>query len=544
MKKIKYILLSLLLAVFPAFAAGCDNTGNGGKTDPYALNLVNDDFTYFKDLKFNEAKHLKVFGTRKESGLGTHDLMVGVAIQGLFAQDEVSYYYDSTAYNELWLTDICDTYGVTQEAVTVASMVGDYLEKFGDAAGYILYDKQGNPQSLNVATSICGVTGYIPLDVSVQSKYEAMGLVKKLDVTERTEKWCFENYKDEFSRDGLFQLSTGHISTRDYAIACKYFCFYREQEDLESLMFRDQVQSWTYDDSPVFGWGPISEDSHVQISSEHSSFTIASDWSCNLSVYSCPSFFGEGGFRQKNGYERIEKEAKHYVCIVCSDGDNIQALSNTLAVQDKYFTAKRGDFPMGWNISPSAVDIQPSLQKYIYRNTGDRDYFVAAVSGQGYVYPSQYPDLADFCGRMATYLKRADLQTLQILDTKVDKDVMEYYSRIPGLQGVQYMVGDYYAAEGGSVYWSENGMPFVTCRLSLWEPETAQSLAAKINSYPVNPNSIEGYTLVNLHPWSRSYADVAAMVAALDADVEVVTSEQFFQLIRENVPHTDVSLKG
>ena len=169
---------------------------------------------------------------------------------------------------------------------------------------------------------------------------------------------------------------------------------------------------------------------------------------------------------------------------------------------------------------------------------------MAAVSGQGYINPSVYPDLSDFCGRLATYLKRGDLTTLQILDTCVTEDVVEYYSRVPGLLGVQCMIGDYYAAEKGSVYWSENGMPFVTCRLSLWEPETGASIAEKINNFPVNPRSIEGYTLVNLHPWSRDYSDAVEMYQNLDDDVEIVTAEQFFQLIRENVPHVNVSLKG
>mgnify|MGYP004698506063 FL=1 len=82
---------------------------------------------------------------------------------------------------------------------------------------------------------------------------------------------------------------------------------------------------------------------------------------------------------------------------------------------------------MGWNISPSAIDIQPVLQRYIYNQIGSAgDYLVAAVSGQGYINPSVYPDLSDFCGRLATYLKRGDLTTLQILDTCVTEDVVEY----------------------------------------------------------------------------------------------------------------------
>ena len=85
-------------------------------------------------------------------------------------------------------------------------------------------------------------------------------------------------------------------------------------------------------------------------------------------------------------------------------------------------------------------------------------------------------------------------------------------------------------------------------RLLVGERYAVRNLQAffveKINNFPVNPRSIEGYTLVNLHPWSRDYSDAVEMYQNLDDDVEIVTAEQFFQLIRENVPHVNVSLKG
>lgn len=553
-KLIKIFPFLLILCLLFGMVACKENDSSGpsdstepAEQDPYELNLADDDFTYFESFKMNENRHLKVFGYNVERGLSGSDILAGAAIQGLFAQTAAEYYCSGSYHHSMWLNEICKEYGLTTENVTIAQMVEDYKTRFGENAGYILYNRSQNGESKNVAVTICGVEGWIPVDASVEQKYIDLGLTKKLDVTDKNDRWCFENYKDKLNNSGLCQLAGGVEMMCDYAISCKYYSFYQSKETLEALQLRGEVHEWTKTDSPVFGWGPIDETSHVNVSSMNGNFTIASDWSANLSVFSCTEFFGVKQLKQMVQYERKEVENKHYVCIVCSDGDNIQALSNTLSpdASKKYFAAERADFPMGWNISPSAIDIQPALQRYIYNQIGSAgDYLVAAVSGQGYINPSVYPDLSDFCGRLATYLKRGDLTTLQILDTCVTEDVVEYYSRVPGLLGVQCMIGDYYAAEKGSVYWSENGMPFVTCRLSLWEPETGASIAEKINNFPVNPRSIEGYTLVNLHPWSRDYSDAVEMYQNLDDDVEIVTAEQFFQLIRENVPHVNVSLKG
>ena len=100
---------------------------------------------------------------------------------------------------------------------------------------------------------------------------------------------------------------------------------------------------------------------------------------------------------------------------------------------------------------------------------------------------------------------------------------------------------DSYVGEHGSVYWSDNGKPFVSCRATMWN-SSPEAIAQQINAYPADATTIEGYTYVNLHVWSMEYSDVVEMVELLDDDVEVVTPETFIRLIKENVPHEDVEL--
>ena len=100
------------------------------------------------------------------------------------------------------------------------------------------------------------------------------------------------------------------------------------------------------------------------------------------------------------------------------------------------------------------------------------------------------------------------------------------------------MSGWKYAAKHGSVYW-KNGMPFVTCRFSLWET-TGANIAAQVNACEKDPTSINGYSVINVHPWSTSYTDVVELVKNLDENTIVVTADNFFKMIRANVPQVDV----
>ena len=76
-------------------------------------------------------------------------------------------------------------------------------------------------------------------------------------------------------------------------------------------------------------------------------------------------------------------------------------------------------------------------------------------------------------------------------------------------------------------------------RETLWNANV-EEMAKRINSYAKDPTTIEGYTAINLHPWSMSYADAVKLVSLLDENVVVVTADDFIRLITENVPQKDV----
>ena len=526
------MIFSLSLALTSCHLVDTDG-GNSGEPEKFGYG---DDFRAIREMTMNEDKHLLVFN--KTERLNYAELVLAQAIQGIYARTSARYYcWESGAY-ETWLEDMVENYGFTYEYVTLEQMVKSYVEDYDKY--YVLYDVNDLPESANSACSIAGVTGYLPVDASIKSKVEEWGLEVKIDASNMTERKCFDLYKDKFSTDGLVQQKATNSRLRDWAIACGYFIFFREGTETKDLMFRGEVHDWLDENAPMYGWVPNDEGQDVTVASQYGQFTIASDHSLNTTVFACKNAFGEADFTQQAKETEIKAEqGKHYVCIMMSDGDNVQMWYNGFADRNIYYGAERDNsFPMGWSIQPALLDLGPNVLNYVKRNAGEKDYFVASVSGLGYIYPQVYPSLDTYTQILSVYMRRADLSVIQILDSGPSDKVVEAYAKIPELKGAIYCYGDRYVAGNGSVYWS-NGKPFVAIRETLWNANV-EAMAARINSYSKDPTTIEGYTAINLHPWSMTYQDAVKLVSLLDEDVVVVSADDFIRLITENVPQEDV----
>ena len=97
----------------------------------------------------------------------------------------------------------------------------------------------------------------------------------------------------------------------------------------------------------------------------------------------------------------------------------------------------------------------------------------------------------------------------------------------------------------GKIYFA-NDKPFISNRFSLWHPdgegtviteEWLQEQAKIINDYPTDINSINGYSVINVHPWTISIENLAYFVSQLDEDVQLVTLDELLTMVGENIPH-------
>jgi hypothetical protein len=531
-KVLLIIALVLTLATCLTVLTACPLENIFGSTDPDQFGY-GDDFRLIREMKMNEEKKLLVFN--KTENLSFEELVLAQAIQGIYARTNARYYQWASGSYELWLEDMVQNYGFTYEYVTLEQMVKSYINDYDKY--YVLYDRANLKESTNSACAIAGVTGYLPVDNKIKDKVEAWGLELKIDASKMTERKCFDTYKDKFNTDGLVQQNPDNVNLRDWQIACGYFIFFREGTESKELMFRGEVHEWLDEDAAMFGWVPNDEGQDVTVASQYGQFTIASDHSKNTTVFACKNAFGEADFTQKAKETEIKAEqGKHYVCIMMSDGDNVQMWYNGFSENTKYFGAERDNsFPMGWSVQPALLELGPNILNHLKREAGEKDYFVASVSGIGYIYPQVYPTLETYTKALSSYLRRADLSVVQILDSGPSQKVIDAYAQIPELKGGIYCYGDKYVAGNGSVFWS-NDKPFVSIRETLCNANV-EAMAQRINGYAKDPTTIEGYTAINLHPWSMTYQDVVKLVSLLDENVVVVTADDFIRLITENVPH-------
>lgn len=465
--------------------------------------------------------------------------MMILTLAGIVAQEKPSIFVRIGAGYDIWLDDLEYEYGLFIDD-TFRNDPWGLLAHFKGAlqdSAFVLYNL--GESSTNVAVSLAGVWRAVAVDEDIVDLALDAGLHQKMDVRGKDEKWCFENYWDLFNHGLLIQQKEPLFGLRDYGPLARAFSFFDGNSD-----FMRQVMAAADDDSPILGWGDASqgEDKFVGAASERSVFTVASDHAWNLSLFSAMRV--DSLYQRTHTPKETTAPAVHTVVFVMSDGDNIQWLMNDFSTNERWYGSPlRGLFNMGWTISPSMAILAPTIMDRLYRDaaTGPgKDFFVCGVSGDGYFYPSTYPDLSNHCDRLNDYLKAADLNIVTILERQrgyFTPEVLDNYTRRPQVIGCFYLDYAKYDNYNGKIVWS-NGKPVVSAKYNLWQGfDSPESIARIINIAPTDPTNPLSYSFISVHPWSKSLEDVQKTISLFDGDVEVVTPEVFMQRLAANVPH-------
>jgi hypothetical protein len=206
----------------------------------------------------------------------------------------------------------------------------DRYAKQGLIKGYILYrrDKSkgetnafrpGINCSVNVATSLAGLLDGIIVDEELEKEAKAHGLKLLLDVREKTQRWCFQVYKDQFNRRMLCTQDPRKPNVRDLAIAQKVFTVYGQDEPTPA------ATEWLEPLSPILGWNCGDEFAITDQSTRFGDIQTSTDWCMNLPVLMAGS--------EKLNLPKMKnldpgtidwKDARSAVCFINTDGDNVQ----------------------------------------------------------------------------------------------------------------------------------------------------------------------------------------------------------------------------
>ncbi|QWB95493.1 hypothetical protein KHQ89_05940 [Mycoplasmatota bacterium] len=599
MKKIVSYTLLIALALI-LVSCGTDESTDPSEpiipTQP--IIKTSDDFNYYEQTKLNAENKIYVFNTLDVEELDNDQAFTAQAIQGLFARDEVTFFFDGRSITNMTNTDryyldyTTEKYGLEVEDITLAQGVQMYIDSFNTyvedgtwgsqipltdfnnipginayteegtdgylTPGYIVYRK--GTISVNVAATLASITGFIPVELSQVETYNALGLVEKMNVDNIVfdYRWVFENTLSELNPEGLihqdYSSPGGETNEflKDYGITERYMYVYYDSQVNAPESFKTTLHQFLSPNRPILGYA-YQEDQDVEFFSQYGQFIVPTDYTYNLSYLLAEEFRNDidGNlleFEQPNDNTvETADPNKHYVSFVVSDGDNATMWQNTSPFAQNFMNAvgrENDDFPVTWSMTPSLADLMPTVLDSVYNEvSNENDSFVAPVSGQGYINAGSFMKandgeyFADYLSKLDNYMEKADLNVVTVIgaDSSVDQiQTLESYAQVDAVTGgIVYSGSKYFGNVKGGVYWA-NGKPFVGPRDSLWET-TPEFIAARINMYENDNTSIDGYSIINVHPWSHSYEDIRTIVNMLNDNVEVVSVDNLIDLMTENI---------
>ncbi|MBQ5591535.1 MAG: hypothetical protein IIU80_01150 [Clostridia bacterium] len=439
---------------------------------------------------------------------------------------------------------------------TLENLIPRYLSHIKDN-GYVLYTNSDTTEQINMAFNYATVYGWLVVPQSVEERVKAIGLEKKEDLTDDTldftqQREFYEEHKDEFRKDVLIHLYWMASGLRDLAVQQRIFMCYVEDDDYLARTFRDRLFKDLEPASMILGWCKY-EVKYTQCASRFGHYVIPSDHSFNTSILTC-NRVETAPMAQKAQAPELNPD-KHYVAIVYSDGDNAQWISNGYA---EYHTwqSYNIDTPITWTFAPQMKEFSSTAVKKAQDNNKMNNTFISGPSGAGYARISfmSAKDIRQFADRTAATMLDSGLRIVTLLNdppaTAYDEWVytnklknFAKYDNIDG--GILQFDDDYYAGGHGKVYF-ENDKPFMSVRFSLWHPsgdaaqvnnEWLKEQAEIVNSYSADIDSINGYSVINVHPWTVGPDDLAYFVSQLDDGVEVLPAAELLAAVAENIPH-------
>ena len=513
--------------------------------------------------KFDEYELADEITVVKASVLSTAQRHAVIALQGLVAREKPQIFIDfGYETNRIAQKEFQDAgYElVYNDAAGNPWKFGTLVEKFKPYiadSGYTLYATAEDHGQLNTAINLATLNGWLPVTPADEEAVKQLGLEKKADISGdninvKYLKNFYKEYKDEFRNDSLVHMYYYAQGMRDFAVQQKIFVMYVEDADYEGRLFRDSVMKDLKPSSSIFGWCQY-EIKFTESASRYGHYVIPSDHSWNLSILSSFDATNEKFDAPFEGKVELDPE-KHYVAIVYSDGDNLQWIQNGFS-EFHTWQSYGLDTPVSWTFAPIACELSDVDIKRTLANS-ENATFITGPSGGGYarITNMNSKELEAFSDYTASVMLESGLGVMTLLDeikysTTFDSNMQKrlgYFSRYDHIKGgILQLDPDNYAGGGGRVYFSDD-KPFVTVGFSLWHPSGNESevtnewlaeQAAIINAKPADIKTINGYTVINVHPWTVGPDDLAYFVSQLDDGVEVIPVDELLAAVEQNIPH-------
>ena len=209
---------------------------------------------------------------------------------------------------------------------------------------------------------------------------------------------------------------------------------------------------------------------------------------------------------------------------------------------------------MSWPIGPLASDLMPDIMDYFYRHASANDYFMAAVSGIGYIHEDCYgaklsgehrkASFDRFLRLTSEYMSRMDLHCIHTYKTSSD-ELARKYARAGGVEALflDYNRNDLTTARNATA--TIDGVPVFRTVLKGSElrgkpwAELVKNAAEQVGKYtPPQRPAFLSLTLSNWGYQDETQMETLAVVQELQRQLapqyEAVRADHLLQLYKKH----------
>lgn len=455
-------------------------------------------------------------------------------LQGVLNREEPRVFVEinhGEAHDEDWLAAVITGQGLRHR---VEDDLLWYLWAWSDElSGYVLFDSQ-EPATANVAATVAAARGGVPVDVRnarLHSTVADLGLERLADV--RT--WSDEDLR-----------ASGHLSRLDLSGLVLRQPF-SGSERLSGDLAAARALPTTWVDPRV---DPLLTDYHawldlmeaggvvygegftdalydqstwIQPASEAGQEVALTGAANNLSLYGVL----DAPQHTAPALPELPDPGRpvHYLSLVVGGGEDVGMLLGrvTHPARGLWAHPDRDSLPLGWSISPMALDLAPGPLLHLLGQASERDGF---VSGPGRIDAGLHPDLQSWAPRGLGDLAQLGVGVLAL--HSADTQALEALLAPEEVRGALLLEGDSALVDG---------QPAIAVDLLGYEAdpdEQIDALAAGLSQRIADPAQLEGYSVVWACARTTSLDDLLALTEALDEHVELVRPDVLVELARRD----------
>jgi len=447
--------------------------------------------------------------------------------------------------------------GQLQSFAGVLDLVDHFKAHF---EGIIVFDKD-DPDQANMATPLCGANKSLLVDHDIYAAvkavfdapvtYDMTKIVSDNALTSRTAKYAyaFDNFYPLSNQSALaYYAEDAPHHARSFYISNNIFTLWRvlyvhsapdagdkDPDPQDQLDLVGRILDETPINIPIYGYpwpDGGNEGAAVTQISRRGKYVIANDWAFNLPFLAKMRLPAGYTLNQNRPATLPALENKVYVAGLWSDGDNIQFVYNFMKFT-LWDNRQPGTVPTGWTISSSCYILMPWVMKWYYENAVETDYFVAALSGKGYMYPREMNEamLQAYYADVRPLLDLTDLHELHTMN------LGHKAGTVAGLLGDKVnIIFDGYGGYSYEFPELHHGTPVLHSLYLTLQPDNTEEQFQNVIGLKTVALTQPVFVFFNIHCWSGGSDPIfwnkfAARLQA--AGVEVVRPDVLAQLARQ-----------